>query len=183
MIVRERYMRLIRDFMDKPVIKIITGMRRSGKSALLELTRQELLDRGVDRKNIIFINFESLRYEALRDYKALYAEIIKIAGQTEGRIYVLLDEIQEVNTWEQVINSLRVDLDCDIYVTGSNAKLLSGELATLLAGRYVEIQVYPLDFDEYLAFAAENEDEAKLSKREQFANFLRFGGLPGASIS
>ena len=179
MIVRERYMRLIRDFMDKPVIKIITGMRRSGKSALLELTRQELLDRGVDRKNIIFINFESLRYEALRDYKALYAEIIKIAGQTEGRIYVLLDEIQEVNTWEQVINSLRVDLDCDIYVTGSNAKLLSGELATLLAGRYVEIQVYPLDFDEYLAFAAENEDEAKLSKREQFANFLRFGGLPG----
>ena len=179
MIVRERYMRLIRDFMDKPVIKIITGMRRSGKSALLELTRQELLDRGVDRKNIIFINFESLRYEALRDYKALYAEIIKIAGQTEGRIYVLLDEIQEVNTWEQVINSLRVDLDCDIYVTGSNAKLLSGELATLLAGRYVEIQVYPLDFDEYLAFAAENEDEANLLKREQFANFLRFGGLPG----
>ena len=140
MIVRERYMRLIRDFMDKPVIKIITGMRRSGKSALLELTRQELLDRGVDRKNIIFINFESLRYEALRDYKALYAEIIKIAGQTEGRIYVLLDEIQEVNAWEQVINSLRVDLDCDIYVTGSNAKLLSGELATLLAGRYVEIR-------------------------------------------
>ena len=150
MIVRERYMRLIRDFMDKPVIKIITGMRRSGKSALLELTRQELLDRGVDRKNIIFINFESLRYEALRDYKALYAEIIKIAGQTEGQIYVLLDEIQEVNTWEQVINSLRVDLDCDIYVTGSNAKLLSGELATLLAGRYVEIQVYPLDFEEFL---------------------------------
>ena len=132
MIVRERYMRLIRDFMDKPVIKIITGMRRSGKSALLELTRQELLDRGVDRKNIIFINFESLRYEALRDYKALYAEIIKIAGQTEGRIYVLLDEIQEVNAWEQVINSLRVDLDCDIYVTGSNAKLLSGELAWIL---------------------------------------------------
>jgi len=84
-----------------------------------------------------------------------------------------------VNTWEQVINSLRVDLDCDIYVTGSNAKLLSGELATLLAGRYVEIQVYPLDFEEYLAFAAENEDEAKLSKQEQFANFLRFGGLPG----
>ena len=120
-----------------------------------------------------------MRYEALRDYKALYAEIIKIAGQTEGRIYVLLDEIQEVNTWEQVINSLRVDLDCDIYVTGSNAKLLSGELATLLAGRYVEIQVYPLDFEEYLAFAAENEGEAKLSKREQFANFLRFGGLPG----
>lgn len=102
---------------------------RKRKIVLRVPVTQELLDRGVDRKNIIFINFESLRYEALRDYKALYAEIIKIAGQTEGRIYVLLDEIQEVNTWEQVINSLRVDLDCDIYVTGSNAKLLSGELA------------------------------------------------------
>ena len=175
MIVRERYMRLIRDFMDKPVIKIITGMRRSGKSALLELTRQEMLDRGVDRKTIIFINFESLRYEARRDYKALYAEIIKITGQTEGRIYVLLDEIQDVHAGEQGIHSHRGELDCDIYVTGSNAKLLSGELATLLAGRYVAIRVYPLDFEEYLAFAAENEDETKLSKQEQFANFLRFG--------
>ena len=182
MIVRERYMRLIRDFMDKPVIKIITGMRRSGKSALLELTRQDLLDRGVDRKNIIFINFESLRYEALRDYKALYAEIIKIAGQTEGRIYVLLDEIQEVNTWEQVINSLRVDLDCDVYVTGSNAKLLSGELATLLAGRYVEIQVYPLDFEEYLAFAAENEDEASSRSGNSLLTFSVLGDCP-VSIS
>ena len=179
MIVRERYMRLIRDFMDKPVVKVITGMRRSGKSALLELTRQELLSRGVNAKNIIFINFESLRYEALKDYKALYAEITAKAEQADGRVYILLDEIQEVNAWEQVINSFRVDFDCDIYVTGSNAKLLSGELATLLAGRYVEIQVYPLDFGEYLDFAAENEDEAKLSKQEHFANFLRFGGLPG----
>ena len=179
MIVRERYMRLIRDFMDKPVVKIITGMRRSGKSALLELTRQELLSRGVNAKNIIFINFESLRYEALKDYKALYAQIAAKAEQADGRVYILLDEIQEVNAWEQVINSLRVDFDCDIYVTGSNAKLLSGELATLLAGRYVEIQVYPLDFGEYLDFAAQNEDEARLSKQEHFANFLRFGGLPG----
>lgn len=179
MIMRERYMRLIRDFMDKPVVKIITGMRRSGKSALLELTRQELLSRGVNEKNIVFINFESLRYEALKDYKALYAEIAAKAEQTDGRVYILLDEIQEVNAWEQVINSLRVDFDCDIYVTGSNAKLLSGELATLLAGRYVEIRVYPLDFEEYLDFAAENADEAKLSKQEHFANFLRFGGLPG----
>ncbi len=179
MIARERYMRPIRDFMDKPVIKVITGMRRCGKSALLELTRRELLCRGVGEKNIVFINFESLRYEALRDYRALYAEIIKTAEQTKGRLYVLLDEVQEVDGWERAINSIRADIDCDIYVTGSNAKLLSGELATLLAGRYVEIRVYPLDFEEYLAFAAENAGEAKLSKQEQFANFLRFGGLPG----
>ena len=196
MIVRERYMRLIRDFMDKPVIKIITGMRRSGKSALLELTRQELLDRGVDRKNIIFINFESLRYEALRDYKALYAEIIKIAGQTEGRIYVLLDEIQEVNTWEQVINSLRVDLDCDIYVTGSNAYLLSSEYSTYLSGRCVEIKMLPLSFREFVYFYdfeiketpsalggtrryAIDKNGERYDLRELFDGYMRFGGMSG----
>ena len=182
MIVRERYMRIIRDFIDKPVVKVITGMRRSGKSVLLELTRGELISRGVDKNNIIFMNFESLRYEALKDYKALYAEVIRRAEMAEGRVYILLDEIQEVDAWEQVINSFRVDLDCDIYVTGSNAKLLSGELATLLAGRYVEIRVYPLDFHEFLDFAAQNEDEAKLSRSEQFADFLRFGGLPGIHL-
>ena len=179
MIERERYMRQIRDFMDKPVVKIITGMRRCGKSALLELARQELLRRGIGEDHIISMNFESLRYEALRDFRALYSEITALAGNVEGRVYVLLDEIQEVDSWEQVINSLRVDIDCDIYVTGSNAKLLSGELATLLAGRYVEIRVYPLDFQEYLDFAADNPMEAQLTQQDQFANFLRFGGLPG----
>ena len=179
MIVRERYMQPIRDFMDKPVVKIITGMRRSGKSGLLELTRQELLARSVNDQNIIFINFESLRYEALRNYQALYAEIADRAEQAQGRLYILLDEIQEVDGWERVVNSLRVDFDCDIYVTGSNARLLSGELATLLAGRYVEIRVYPLDFKEYLDFAAGNEVEAKLTRQEQFSHFVHFGGLPG----
>lgn len=179
MIVRERYMQPIRDFMDKPVVKIITGMRRSGKSGLLELTRQELLARSVNGQNIIFINFESLRYEALRNYQALYAEIADRAEQTKGRLYILLDEIQEVDGWERVVNSLRVDFDCDLYVTGSNARLLSGELATLLAGRYVEIRVYPLDFKEYLDFAAGNEVEAKLTRQEQFSHFVHFGGLPG----
>ena len=129
--------------------------------------------------NIISINFESLRYEALRDFRALYAEISRRAESVNGMLYVLLDEIQEVESWEKVINSLRVDFNCDIYVTGSNATLLSGELATLLAGRYVEIRVYPLDFQEYLDFAAANPDEAGLSRQEQFADFLRFGGLPG----
>lgn len=179
MIVRERYMQPVRDFMDKPVVKIITGMRRSGKSGLLELTRQELLARSVNGQNIIFINFESLRYEALRNYQALYAEIADRAEQTKGRLYILLDEIQEVDGWERVVNSLRVDFDCDLYVTGSNARLLSGELATLLAGRYVEIRVYPLDFKEYLDFAARNEVEAKLTRQEQFSHFVHFGGLPG----
>ena len=179
MIQRERYMKQIRDFMDTPVVKVITGMRRCGKSALLELTQEELHSRGIGNENIISINFESLRYEALKDFRALYQKISKRVENTQGRVYILLDEIQEVDSWEQVINSLRIDFDCDIYVTGSNAKLLSGELSTLLAGRYVEIRVYPLDFQEYLDFAAENPEEASLSRQEQFANFLQFGGLPG----
>ena len=179
MIVREQYMKQIRDFMDKPVVKVITGMRRCGKSALLELTMQELLLHGVKKENIISINFESLRYERLKDYKSLYRAISKTAAHTKGKLYILLDEIQEVSSWEQAINSFRVDFDCDIYVTGSNAKLLSGELATLLAGRCIEIQVFPLDFKEYLDFAAGNADEANLTQAEQFSNFLRYGGLPG----
>ena len=179
MIARERYMRQIRDFMDTPVIKVITGMRRSGKSALLELTREELTGRGIAAENIIFMNFESLRYAAFREYRALYAEIMRRAEPANGRIYVLLDEIQEVERWEEAVNSLRVDLDCDIYLTGSNARILSGELATKLAGRYVEIRVYPLDFAEYMTCAAENPGEAGLSEDAHFANYLRFGGLPG----
>ncbi len=179
MILRKQYMDQICDFIDKPVIKVITGMRRCGKSALLELTREELQNRGIKEENIIFMNFESLRFEALRNYKALYRELSAKIEKNKGRTYVLLDEIQEVTGWEQTINSLRVDFDCDIFITGSNARLLSGELATLLAGRYVEIRVYPLSFQEYLDFAAENPGEAELSQPEQFANYLRFGGLPG----
>lgn len=179
MIQRERYMREIMNFMDKPVIKVLTGMRRCGKSALLELVMEELTERGISHENIIHMNFESLKYEPLKNYRSLYSEISSYAQRTAGRIYILLDEIQEVEEWEKAVNSLRVDFDCDIYITGSNARLLSGELATLLAGRYVEIHVYPLDFKEYLDFAAANTEESRLSIQEKFANYLRFGGLPG----
>ncbi len=179
MIKRERYMTQIRDFMDKPVVKVLTGMRRSGKSAMLELIKEELLEKGILENNIIHINFESLRYEKLKEYHALYEEISGRAEKLQGKVYILLDEIQEVTGWEQAINSFRVDFDCDIYVTGSNAKLMSGELATLLAGRYVEIRIYPLDFREYLDFAKSNPEEAGLDKQEHFANYLKYGGLPG----
>ena len=172
-------MHQIRDFMDKPVVKVLTGVRRSGKSALLLLTIEELIKRGIPRENIIHINFESLKYEQLKDFRLLYEEISRRAENASGRVYILLDEIQEVADWEKAVNSLRVDFDCDIYITGSNAKLLSGGLATLLAGRYVEIHVYPLDFKEYLDFARENPEEAKYDKQQNFANFIRYGGLPG----
>lgn len=179
MIKRERYMAQIRDFIDKPVVKVLTGMRRCGKSAMLELIKEELKEKGVSEKNIIHINFESLRYEKLKEYHALYGTICEQSRDIQGKIYILLDEIQEVKGWEQVINSFRVDLNCDIYVTGSNARLMSGELATLLAGRYVEIRIYPLDFQEYLAFAKSNPEEAAFDEQKQFANYLKYGGLPG----
>jgi len=179
MIKRERYMQQVRDFIDKPVIKVITGMRRSGKSAMLELTKEELLSRGVANEHIISMNFESLRYEHLKDYRSLYRAVSEKAEQVDGRLYILLDEIQEVSEWEKAINSFRVDFDCDIYITGSNARLLSGELATLLAGRYVEIRIYPLDFNEYLDFANANPEESGFTRQQHFANYLRYGGLPG----
>lgn len=179
MIAREQYMKQISDFIDKPVVKVITGMRRCGKSVIMELTKDELKKRGVPEKSIFYVNFESLAHEDLKDYKALYRAVTEAAKASGRRLYIFLDEIQEVASWEKAINSFRVDFDCDIYVTGSNAKLLSGELATLLSGRYVEIRVYPLSFAEYLDFAQSNEDEKSFTKQEHFSNYLRFGGLPG----
>ena len=174
MIPRECYMRQIRDFMNRPVIKVLTGMRRSGKSVMLELIREELLLRGVVPNNIVFINLESMRYERLKEYHALYDEIAERASKVEGRLYLLLDEIQETSEWERAVNSFRVDFDCDIYLTGSNAKLFSGELATLLSGRYVEIKVYPLGFREFMAFAEANPEEAGRSEQKYFLSYLLY---------
>ena len=178
-IIRETYMKQILDFMDKPVVKVITGMRRSGKSVLLELTKEAIRKNGVEEKQIFSINFESLQFENMKNYKALYEAISAPAKTANGKLYVLFNEIHEVDSWEKVINSVRVDYDCDIYITGSNARLLSGELATLLSGRYIEIPVYPLSFSEYLEFAKLNEGEVGLNKDQHFSRFLRYGGLPG----
>jgi len=178
-VVRETYMKQIRDFMDKPVVKVITGMRRCGKSVILELAKEEILRSGVLEKQIFSVSFESMQFEELKDHKALYQAISTAAKAAGGKLYLFIDEVQEVESWEQVINSIRVDYDCDIYITGSNARLLSGELATLLSGRYVEIRIYPLSFSEYLAFAQTNTDEARLSQEQHFSNYLRYGGLPG----
>ena len=179
MIVRRQYMNQIRDFIDKPVVKVITGMRRCGKSVILKQIQDELFDRGVPKERIFYVNFESLRYEEWKDYKALYETVTNAAKEADGRLYILIDEVQEVEMWEKAVNSFRVDFDCDIYVTGSNAKLLSGELATLLAGRYVEIRVYPLSFAEYLDFTETNDEEAGVPEQENFINYLKYGGLPG----
>jgi len=185
MIKRETYIQKISLFIDKPVIKVLTGMRRSGKSVILKLLREELLHRGIKIEQLLYINFESMETASGHgsimtwDYKALYEYITGIARQQQKRIYIMLDEIQKINEWEKAIASFLVDLDCDIYITGSNSSLLSSDIATLLTGRYVEIRIHPLSFMEHLDFtAATGEDKGKDLGR-QFTDFLRYGGLPG----
>ena len=138
MILRERYMNRIRPFIGSDLIKVMTGMRRSGKSVMMELIREELLSNGVSAEHCITINFEDMRNSHLCTPQALHDEILQRTAGMGGKVYLFFDKIQEVNGWKKCVNSFRVEMDCDIYITGSNAKLLSGELATYLGGRYVE---------------------------------------------
>ena len=144
MIKREIYMSRIRPFIGTELIKVMTGIRRCGKSVMLELIKQELTESGISPTQFISINFEDMSYSHLQTAQALHDEITARAAEIDGKVYLFFDEIQEVKDWEKCINSLRVSLDCDIYITGSNAKLLSGELATYLGGRYVEFVIYPV---------------------------------------
>ena len=128
MIKRQLYMKRIRPFIGSDLVKVMTGIRRCGKSVMLELIKDELKASGVDSSQFISINFEDMRYTYLQTAQALHDEITKRASSINGKVYLFFDEIQEVTDWEKCINSLRITLDCDIYITGSNAKLLSGEL-------------------------------------------------------
>ncbi|WP_320958181.1 ATP-binding protein [Enterocloster asparagiformis] len=179
MIKRDNYMNIIRGFIDKPLIKVITGVRRCGKSMLLQLIREELIERGVSGENIVYLNFESLKNAYIQNYLDLYHVIEERVHTVSGKVYILLDELQDITEWEKAVNSFLVDFDCDVYVTGSNAKLLAGEFATYIAGRYVEIKLYPLTFREFLSFAQANSTEDHLALEQQFQNYLRFGGMPG----
>ena len=182
MIKRNLYLEEIKKYINKPIIKVITGMRRSGKSMILKLIQEELQNIGIVKENIIYMNFESLTFMDIKDFEELYKHIIEKTSDKKRKIYILLDEIQEVKGWEKAINSFLVDLDVDIYITGSNANLLSSELATYIAGRYVEIKIYPLSFQEYIDFASKNNKENALSLDEYFNQYLNFGGLPGIHI-
>ena len=176
MIKRESYMRRIRPFIGGELIKVMTGIRRCGKSVMLELVKQELLDSGVGAEQFITLNFEDLRNAPLCRAEALHAEILRRAAAIPGKAYLFFDEIQEVQEWEKCVNSLRVALDCDIYITGSNAKLLSGELATYLGGRYVEFVIYPFSFAEFLELYRTIAPEA--SGQQAFQKYLLAGGMP-----
>ena len=177
MIKRESYLSQIRPFIDKSgLIKVIVGVRRSGKSIMLELIKEELLDKNVPRDQMISINFEDMNYSSLTTAASLHDYLKTKIEAIEGRAYIFLDEIQEVKDWEKCVNSLRVNSDADIYITGSNAKMLSGEYATLLSGRYVEFTVYPFSFSEYCEARRADGDNKSVS--EYFMEYVKYGGLP-----
>lgn len=176
MIKREMYMSRIRPFIGGELIKVMTGIRRSGKSVMLELIKEELAESGVNPARFISVNFEDMGNAHLQTAKALHEEITRRASETGGKVYLFFDEIQEVKDWEKCVNSLRVTLDCDIYITGSNARLLSGELATYLAGRYVEFVIYPFSFAEFLELYRSVMPKEEISKC--FQKYLLFGGMP-----
>ena len=176
MIKREMYMKRIRPFIDTDLIKVITGIRRCGKSVMLDLIKQELEESGIDPSRFISINFEEMRYEHLHTARALHDEIRERAAGVSERLYLFFDEIQEVDGWEKCINSLRVSMDCDIYITGSNARLLSGELATYLGGRYVEFVIYPFSFSEFTELYHQTAPETSVP--QCFQKYLLCGGMP-----
>jgi len=172
---RDLYLNQLIQFKDKKLIKVITGLRRSGKSTLLSLFENHLITSGVDRNHIIRMNFESFEFDEITNYKELHAYINKRILDPNKRHYILLDEVQQVSSWERVINSFLVDANVDIFITGSNAYLLSSELSTLLSGRYVEIKMQPLSFKEYIEFL---DSDKEMNLPEKFNQYLEYGGLP-----
>jgi len=191
MIIRRTYLDRLIAFQDKDLIKVVTGIRRCGKSTLLEMMAQYLIDSGVSQERVFMFKMESMELAGLQDYRALY-DLVRQKTQGIEKPYLFFDELQEVEDWERAINALRVDIECDIYITGSNAFLLSSELATMLSGRYVEVKMLPLTFAEYLDFRKAKwfprespQSDIALFEDGSFAtlaslldDFRRYGGLP-----
>lgn len=177
MIKRKFYLEKIVKLIDTEDIKVITGVRRCGKTVLLKQIIDELENRGIASENIIYMSFESSKYKNIRNDDDLDEFIFSKTNNLNGKIYLLFDEIQKVKNWEVSLNSYRVDLECDIYITGSNSQLLSGELTTLISGRYISINMLPFSFKELIQYhdeMHENIDEIKL-----FEQYLSYGGFPG----
>lgn len=175
LIPRKEYLDWLCCWQDKQIIKVVSGVRRCGKSTMFTLFKQNLLKRGVDEKQIISINFEAMEFEALRDYHTLY-QYINDHLQQECKNYIFLDEVQHCTEYQKAVDSLFIKDNCDIYLTGSNAYFMSGELATVLSGRYVELKMLPLSFKEFVSsFAPENVD---ISIQEKFNLYLNYGSFP-----
>ena len=176
MIKRELYMKRIRPFIGTDLVKVMTGIRRCGKSVMLDLIKEELKELGISAAQFITFNFEDLRNANFCTASSLHDEVIRRASEISGKVYLFFDEIQEVTDWEKCINSLRIEMDCDIYITGSNARLLSGELATVLGGRYVEFTIYPFSYAEFMDLYKDIFPDA--SDSAVFQKYLTLGGMP-----
>lgn len=173
MICRDFYIQKIRPCIDKDVVKVMSGIRRSGKSVMLELIQRELLEQGRSEDSIIMLNFESRLLPFAKNVQSAFDYLKPLLSEKK---YLFFDEIQDLPGWEELVNSLMIDFDVDIYITGSNAKLLSGELATYLGGRYVEIKIYPFSFAEILDIMRETQEE--VNEAEAFLHYLSYGGMP-----
>ena len=176
MIKRELYMKRIRPFIGTDLVKVMTGIRRCGKSVMLDLIKEELKELGISAAQFITFNFEDLRNANFCTASSLHDEVIRRASEISGKVYLFFDEIQEVTDWEKCINSLRIEMDCDIYITGSNARLLSGELATVLGGRYVEFKIYPFSYAEFMDLYKDIFPDT--SNSTVFQKYLTLGGMP-----
>ncbi len=171
---RPDYLNQLIENKDVDLVKVVTGIRRCGKSSLLDLFHAYLISNGIEEKQIIHMNLESLKYRKLQDYLSFYDYVSERITQ-DKKAYLLFDEVQSVLHWEKAVESFRLDYDVDIYITGSNAYLLSSELSTLLSGRYVEIKMLPLSFKEFLCFY---NFPVNASIDEKFQDYLKYGGMP-----
>ena len=173
MIIRPHYLNMLKTYRDIPLVKILAGIRRCGKSTILEMLKNDLIENGIAPDHIINMRFTSEELEQIKNDKDMY-QSIKNSMHDDGRYYLLLDEVQEINGWEKAVNSLLENYNTDIYVTGSNSRLMSGEISTYLTGRYISIPVFTLSFAEYLEFKKSDPR----SRRELLSDYLRLGGFP-----
>lgn len=179
MLKRKNYLKIIDRVIDTPEVKILTGVRRCGKTYLLRQIIDELRKRDIPDENIIYISFESIEYRHVHNDEKLDEIILDKTGNLKGKIYLLFDEIQLVDNWETSVNSYRVDLNCDIFITGSYSKIIAGKNANLLFGRYITINIYPFSFKEYADYKQQLMDTKSPDKMELFQEYLTYGGFPG----
>lgn len=178
MVIRDLYLNKLISWVNKPIIKVITGVRRCGKSYLMKMIQEFLLNQDIDEKHMVYINFELLQFSHLQSFDKLHSYIKEKTDESNEMTYVFIDEIQECVGWERVVASLIAEGGYDIYLTGSNASMLSGDLATHIAGRYIEIEVFPLSFSEYCRFAKELNWK-EMNREERFNDYIKYGGFPG----
>ena len=179
MIPRPQYVDKIMAYTDTPFVKILTGVRRSGKSTILKMIMEQLsTHRGIPKDRILSYRVDSMEYEDMTA-KQIYNDL-KSRLSSDGKTYLFLDEVQEIGGWEKIVNTLASDFDVDIYVTGSNSRMMSSEISTYLTGRYVSFRIYPLSFAEYLTFRSTHT--AVGSPREELARYIKLGGFPATHL-